>query len=445
MQIRKKISEVVNKTPNRKKIINNVSWAVAGKVVNVLYALFIGVLVARFLGPEQFGLMNYVISYVTLFSIVATFGMDNIEVRELSRNPEKRNVILGTALIFRLALSIITIALIFLTLLIFESDRFTSIMVMVYSTFLIANSFNIIRNYFTSIVLNEYVVKTEILRTLVAACIKIVLLLSHSSLSLFIIANTFDFFFIAAGYVYAYRKKVDSFRNWQFDLSILKFLARESFPLLLSGTAVIVYQRIDQVMIRNMIDNEALGQFSVATRMVNLIIFIPSIIATTIAPILVKELKVSYESYKKMRQEFVDIMVWSSIIMSLLISLGANIVITLLFGIEYKESIDVLQIMSWKTIGVALSSASGQLIIIEGKQKLVVLRNFIGVGICVILNLILIPKFGIIGSAWTTIISLLFAGFFSNYIIRPFREIFKIQTLALFLGWRTGIRMLKSK
>lgn len=445
MQFIQKIRNVLTKTQSRKKIVKNISWAVTGKVVNVLYSLFIGVLIARYLGPEQFGLMSYIISYVTLFSIIAAFGMDNIEVRELSKNHDVRDVILGSAFIFRIALSIVTIGIIFITLLIFESDRLTFTLVMVYSTYLIASSFNVIRNYFTSIVLNEYVVKTEITRTIIGAVIKIFLLISHSSLSLFIIANTFDFFFIAGGYIYSYRKKVDSLRNWQLDLLTVKFLAKESFPLLLSGTAVIVYQRIDQVMIRNMIDNEALGQFSVAVRMVNIIIFIPSVIATTVSPLLVKELNKNYESYKKKRQQFVAIMVWSTIGMSLLISLSASIVINLLFGAKYNDAIKVLQIMSWKTVGIALSSASGQLIIIEGKQKLVVLRNLVGVIVCVLFNLLLIPKFGIIGSAWTTIIAVIFAGYIANYMISPFREIFKIQTIALFLGWKSGIRILKSK
>lgn len=445
MQIISKIKNTLFGTANRAKIVKNVSWAVAGKVVNVLYGLFIGVLVARYLGPEQFGLMNYVISYVTLFSIIAAFGMDNIEIRELAKNQTKRDVILGSAFLFRLVLSVLTLVLIYVTLLIFESDRFTMVMVMVYSLYLIASSFNVIRNYFTSIVLNEYVVKTEIARTLVGAVIKILLLVYKCSLTWFIVANTFDFFLIAGGYIFSYRKKVGTLGNWKFNLSVVKFLARESFPLLLSGTAIIIYQRIDQVMIRNMIDNEALGQFSVAVRIVNLIIFIPSVIASTVAPILVNELKTNYELYKKKRQQFVDIMIWSSIFMALLVSLFAHIVITLLFGIKYQEAIGVLQIMAWKAVGIAMLSASGQLIIIEGKQKMVAIRNFIGVGVCVILNFILIPKFGILGSAWTTIISVLFAGYFANSFLAPFREIFKIQTLAIILGWKTGIKMLNLK
>ncbi|MFV0267233.1 MAG: flippase [Draconibacterium sp.] len=445
MQVIRNIKYTLFGTANRTKIFRNVSWAVAGKIVNVLYGLIIGVLVARYLGPEQFGLMSYVTSYVTLFSIIATFGMDNIEVRELTKNPENRDVILGSSFSFRLILSFFAIILVLITLLIFESDSFTIIMVMIYSSYLIAGSFNVIKNYFTSILLNEYVVKTEIIRTFFGAGIKGVLLFQHCSLKWFIIANTIDFFLIAGGYVYSYRKKVDMLGKWKLNFSMIKFLANESFPLLLSGAAVVVYQRIDQVMIRNMIDNEALGQFSVALRVADMIIFVPSVIATTITPILVQELNKGYDAYKRKRRQFVDLMIWSSIIMSLFISVVANLMITLLFGIKYQEAVGVLQIMAWKTVGIALSSASGQLIIIEGKQKFVVFRNVIGVILCVAFNFILIPRFGIIGSAWTTLISVFFAGYIANYLIPPFREIFRLQTSSLLLGWRSGLKILKSK
>lgn len=422
---------------NRNKAIKNIFWAVIGKLINILSGLFVGILVARYLGPEDFGLMNYVISYVTLFSILASFGLDNIEIRELAKGNYNKDLILGTAFNIRIGFASLALFLIVFTLYLFESDVFTSTMVLIYSSSLLLSSFNVIRNYFTSIVLNEYVVKTEIFRTILGAVIKIVLLLLHLPLYSFIIATAFDFLLIAGGYVYSYQKNVGLISLWQFNRNIAKVLILESFPLLLSGAALIVYQRIDQVMIRNMMDNNSLGQFSVASKLTELVIFFPSIIAQTLTPLLIGAHKHSEEKYKVKSKQFMDFMIWGSIIVAFLVSITAKWAILVLYGEAYIAAIPVLQIMAWKAVGIALSSASGQLIIIEGLQKYAILRNLFGCLICVSLNLLLIPHWGIIGSAWATIITVFVSGYFSNYCIKPFRHIFKIQFVSMFTGWRS--------
>ncbi len=431
-----KILKYLNLKNNHIKIIKNVYWSVIGKVVGILSSFFIGVYVAKYLGPEQYGIMSYVISYVTLFSILANFGLDNIEVRELSKNNIDKNIILGTAYTIRICLSLFTILLIFISLLIFEADSFTFWMIMVYSLTLIFSSFNVVRNYFTSIIFNEYVIKTEIFRTLIGAGIKIYLLMNHYSLSWFISASVLEFLLIAGGYIFSYRQKVESITNWKFNLKVSQILIKESFPLLLSGTAVIIYTKIDQIMIRNMIDNEALGNFSIASKFNELTIFIPAVIAQTVTPILVQSHQKNIIEYEQKKQMFLGIMFWSSFLMALTISLASNSIITLLFGNKYHEAIPVLQILAWQAVFVALFASSGQLIIIEKLQKFAVLRNIFGCVVSIVLNFLLIPLFGIIGSAIATIATMAFSGYISHIFIRPFRSIFKLQTKAIFFGWR---------
>ena len=193
---------------NTIKILSNVAWAMGGKIVNMAGTLLVGILVARYLGPEQYGLMNYVISYVSIFSVLSTFGLDNIEIRELSRKPENKNIILGTCLRIRIVCSTMAFLVILVTLMIFEADRFTALMIICYSLTLYSNCFNLVRNYFTSIVKNEYVVKSEIARTIIGASIKIVLLLIKAPLEYFIIATLFDTFLVASGYCLSYKKTI---------------------------------------------------------------------------------------------------------------------------------------------------------------------------------------------------------------------------------------------
>lgn len=431
------IDKILNKTKlsvNRRKVLRNIYWAVLGKVVHVINALLIGIMVARYLGPDQYGLMNYVISYVMLFSVFASFGLDGIEIRELSKSGSDRDAILGTAFSLRLAFALIAILLILLTLLWFESDGYIFAMVMVYSLMLVCSSLKVIRNYFTSIVRNEYVVKTEITRTVVGALLKVMLLFVHASLTWFIVVSTFDFVIIGGGYLYSYRKKVGNVQEWKFDPAIAKMLLRSSFPLLLSGTAIIIYQKIDAVLIRNMLNTSAVGQFSVAAKITQLSIFVPLVVAQTITPLLVKVHQESESRYLKKSRQFMDIMVWSGVAMATVMCIFAAPAIKILYGEEYICAISVLQIMAWKTVCMALLSASGQLIIIENLQRYVVFRNLTGCILSVLLNLLLIPRWGVVGSATATVVAVAFAGFISHILIPPYKQIFMRQTNSIIFG-----------
>lgn len=426
---------------NKKKVFANIFWAMTGKIVNMAGALLVGILVARYLGPSRYGLMNYVISYVALFTVISNFGLDDIEIRELSRQPEKKDFILGTCIRIRFCFALLAFLLIVVTLFIFKTDVFTTIMILVYALTLFTGCFNIIRNYFTSIVKNEYVVKSEISRTIIGACIKIVLLWIKAPLEFFIVATMFDTVLVASGYCISYKRTVGKMSNWRYDSSIVPFYIREAFPLVLSGAAVIIYQRIDQVMIGNMIDKESVGYFATAGKFLDLILFLPMVLTQTITPLLVKAKERDREEYESKKQQFVSIVVWVAILLSVFVSLFAYWLIHFTYGDKYLLAVPILQIMAFKTVGMALSSSSGQIIIMERIQKWAFIRNIIGCLICVGFNLLLIPRFGVIGSAWVTILTVAFTGCLANIFIPPYHKIMKIQLNALFLGWKELIHI----
>ena len=422
---------------NKRKVLTNVFWAMLGKIVSMLGALFVGILVARYLGPAQYGLMNYVISYVTLFSVIASFGMTNIEVRELSNANDNKDIILGTCFRLRFFFSTIAYLILALSLFIYKADSFTTTMILLYGvTLYTSNCFELIRNYFTSILKNEYVVKSEIARTLIGACIKIFLLYIHAPLSFFIAAVVLDSIMVSSGYVISYNKEVGSMRGWKFDKAFVPYIVRQSFPLLLSGAAIIIYQRIDQVMIGNMIDKESVGYFATACKFLEVVLYIPTILVQTITPLLVQWKAEDENKYNVMSQRFINIVVWTSILMALFVSLISYWLIRYTYGMMYIAAVPILQIMAWKVVGMALSSTGGQLIIIEKKQKWAVIRNLCGCVVCVLLNLLFIPRYGAVGSAIVTICTVMTSGYLANVLIPPYRTFFKMETIALVTGWK---------
>ena len=426
---------------NAIKITKNVSWAIAGKTVSLLGGLLVGIFVARYLGPEQYGLMNYVISYVCIFQVFATFGLDSIEIREESRYPEERDVIIGTAFTIKIILAAITIAAVAVSVMITETNSFTRWMIMLYSISIVLNSLNVIRNHFTSLVWNEYVVKTEISRTVIGALIKIGLLFAEAGLGWFIAVYTFDFVLLASGYCTSYKLKIDKIKLWRFDIKWAKYLVSQSFPLMLTGAAVMIYQRIDQVMIGKMADSASVGQFSVASKFVEVLIFVPTIIAQTVAPILIRTREKDGDEYKKKSQMFINVTIWGSIFMAAVTSLISYYLVIWTFGKAYLPAVLILQILSFKAVSVALSNTAGQLLIIEGLQKYAILRDGFGCIICMIFNLLLIPRFGTTGAAVVAILSNLSAGYIADLFIPKYRHLFRMQTKALLLGWKDILKI----
>ncbi|MCQ2095940.1 MAG: flippase [Bacteroidaceae bacterium] len=401
----------------------------------MLGVLIVGIFVARYLGEEQYGLMNYVMSYVAIFQVLADFGLDNIQIREEAKDISKKDVLIGTTLILKLMFALAAITLIAITTFIFESDSTTQWLVMLYSSSVILNTTWVFRNHFTSIVWNEYIVKTEISRTIIGALVKVLLLYTHASLTWFVASLVFDAMLLASGYTLSYSRKVSSVTHCRFDKGIAKELVRQSFPLLLSGAAIVIYCKIDQVMIAKLLNNAQLGIYSVAIQFTNVLIFVPTIISQTIAPVLVRVRATDEQRYQMLASQFMDATIWICVIIAVVISLLSYPLVLLTFGAAYIHAAPILAVMAFKVIGDALSQTSGQLMIIEGIQKYASIRNCIGCLVCVILNLLLLERYGTIGAAFISIITIVSSGFLANLLIPRYRHIFLLQAKTLCIGW----------
>ncbi len=428
-------------TGNKRKIVNNLLWATGGKVINLGGSLILGIIVARYLGPEQYGLMNYVISYAFLFQTLACFGLDSIEVREEAAGKVPFTTIIGTAFWIKVVLGAVCIVLSIVTAFVMGEDSYTVALIAMYSCYIVFNSFVVIRNYFTSLVQNKYIVLSEIFRTFVGIAIKLTLWALDCSLTWFVAAFAFDYVLLAGGYISSYRHKIGSMRYWHFSMSYAKYMMKESFPLLLTNAAVIIYQRIDQVMIGNMVSKTDVGFFSVAAKFVEVMIFIPATIAHTISPVLVQLLDKSREAYTVKAQQYLNITVWTCILCSIGVSVISYWIVLYTFGTEYLPAAAILQVLSFKMVSVALSNGGGIMVIVERLQKWVFFRDVLGCIVCVGLNWWLLPKYGAIAAAFVAIAANLAAGYLADLLVPAYRHIFRQQTKALFLGWRDLIHI----
>ena len=427
----------MNITANRRNILSNLGWSVLGKVVSLSGSLLVGLLIARYLGPERWGLLNYIISEVFLFQVFAVFGLDSIEIREQARCPDEVHSIMGTAFVIRLVLAFFALIALVVTAWTSESDNYTALMLSIYGFTMLFSTLNVIRNHFMAKVQNKYVVKSEISRTLVGMILKLVLFFFGIGLTGFILATAFDSILLASGYVVSYRRKVGSFRQWRFDIGWCRLLLRESFPLMLTSAAVMVYQRIDQVMIGRMIDKQAVGYFSTASRFVEVLVYVPMMLSQTISPVLTRIRTYNEEAYRERAQFFMNVSVWVSLVLSGVMSALSYWIVTILLGPHYLPSVSVLQIMSFKAASVALSSTAGAMIVVEGLQRWTLVRDLFGCMVCVLLNYFLLPHYGIVAAAFVAIASNVAAGWLADMFVPSYRHLFRMQTKALLFGWRS--------
>ncbi len=295
------------------KYFKNTSWLFGEKILRMIVGLFVGIWVARYLGPEQFGLFSYAQSFVGLFTAIATLGLDGIVIRELVKDESKRDVLLGTA--FRLKLIGAFGVLLFLAVAVnfTSNDHYTNILIFIIASATIFQSLNVIDMYFQSKVLSKYVVYANIISLFISTIIKIILLLNEAPLIAFAWVILFDSFVLAMGFLYFYLHNHLSFRVWKFEKSVAISLLKDSWPLILSGIVISIYMKIDQVMIKEMLDSEAVGQYAAAVRLSEAWYFIPMVIASSLFPAIINAKKQSEELYYARLQKLYDLMVWMAI------------------------------------------------------------------------------------------------------------------------------------
>ena len=418
------------------RYFKNTSWLFAEKILRMTVGLFVGIWVARYLGPEQFGLLSYAQSFVGLFTAFATLGLDGIVIRELVKDESRVNELLGTAFWLKVVGAFLVLGFLAIAVNFTSNDTATNYLIFIIASATIFQSFNVIDMYFQAKVMSKYVVYANVISLFLSTLVKIALILNEAPLMAFAWVVLFDSFVLAMGFIYFYIKNNSELiiKNLTFKRETAASLLRDSWPLILSGIVISIYMKIDQVMIKEMLGSEAVGQYAAAVRLSEAWYFIPIVITSSLFPAIINAKKVSEELYYARLQKLYDLMVWMAIAIALPMTFLSDWVVELLYGGQYNEAGGVLMIHIWAGVFVFLLVSSGRWFIIENLTRLALLRNLIGAIINIILNYFFIKLFGIVGAAYSTLISYAFAAYFFDLISSKTRVQFFIKTKTIFIG-----------
>ncbi len=415
------------------KYFKNTSWLFGEKILRMVVGLFVGIWVARYLGPEQFGLFSYAQSFVALFSIIATLGLNSIVVRELVKKELDKNILIGTSFIMMFFASLFVIGLLFIATFFTSNDTYTNILIFILASATIFQSFNVIDFYFQSKVLSKYVVYANISMLFLSSIVKIGLILVNAPLMSFVFVVLFDSIVLALGFIYFYKKNHQEFKNWKFDKKIALFLLKDSYPLIIAGVINSIYMKVDQVMIKEILDNTQVGYYAAAVKLSEVWFGIGVIICNSLFPAIVNAKKVSEELYYQRIYKLFLFLVVIAYILSIIVYFLSDYIILFLYGKEFIEASSVLAIHIFSAIFVYLGVSSGRWLIIENKTLLNLYRNIFGMIINVVLNIIFIPKFGIVGAAYASLIAYITAFYVMDIFQKGTRNIFYLKTKSLLL------------
>ncbi len=412
------------------KYFKNTSWLFFEKVLRMTVGLFVGVWVARYLGPNRFGLLSYAQSFVALFATFATLGLDGIVVRELVKDENNANVILGTAFGLKFLGSICVLIILYVAVNFTSNDSHTNLLIFIIASATIFQSFNVIDFYFQSKVLSRYVVYANTISLLFSSFAKIICIIVKAPLEAFVWLILFDSVILALGLIYFYIKNFRIPLKFNISKIIALSLLRDSWPLMLSGAMGAIYMKVDQVMLKEMLDDNAIGQYAAATRISELWYFIPVVICGSLFPAIINAKQISERLYYERLENLYSFMVILALSVSLLMTFFGDWVSLILYGEQFNEVGYILIIHIWSGVFVFLGVAAGKWVLNENLLANALLRTFIGACLNVVLNYIFIIQFGVIGAAYSTLITYAFVNYLSLGMFKKTRKCFYSQTKA---------------
>jgi PST family polysaccharide transporter len=413
--------------PGLRRILGNMGWLFFDRVVRMGMGLFVGVWVARYLGPTQFGSLNFAVAFVALFGSVTTLGLDGIVMREVLHSPQETYEILGTTFALRAISGFLGVgASIAILRLIQPQDRQSLVLVSIYSLTLVFQAFDTIDSFFQSQVQSRITVWAKNGAFLVFAAVRVLLIHAKAPLWTFIAAMTGEIALGAVGLVVGYRLSNGHIFSWRSRKKKMAQLLNQGWPIIFSGLAIMVYMRLDMVMLKMMQGDFAVGLYAAATRVSEVWYFIPTAIVSSVSPAIIRA-KDNPELFQSRIRRLFSLMTLSACVIGSIVALASHAIIRMLYSDSYSGAAPVLAVHVWASIFVFLGVAQSPWNLSKNLLKLSLCWTALGGIINVAMNIYLIPRYSAMGAAISTVASYAVAGVFANLLSAQTRPIFYMQ------------------
>lgn len=416
------------------RVFKNASWIIGCKIVQSVLGLVISMLTARYLGPSNFGLINYAASLVTFVTPIMMLGFDAILVQEIVLRPESEGETLGTAIFLNLISSVFSImGVISFVYVANYGEKETLVVCALYSLLLAARAFEMLYYWFQAKLLSKYTSIVSLVAYTLVALYKIFLLVTQKSIYWFAISNVLDYLIIAIGLFGVYKK----LGNQKLSISITagKKMFQKSKYYIVSSMMVTIFAQTDRIMLKLMIDDAATGYYSAAVACAGMTSFIFAAIIDSARPSIFEAQKCDKKKFEANISRLYSIIIYFALLQSLFIALFSKIIIYILYGESYEAAVSALRIIVWYTTFSYLGSVRNIWILAENKQQYLWIVNLSGAVMNICLNVLLIPMLGIIGASVASLFTQIFTNVIVGYIIKPLRYNNKLMMRGMNPKW----------
>lgn len=404
-----------------KRYFANTGWMFFGQMFSLLVSFFIGAWLARYLGPENYGVFNYAIAFVGLFGVIAPLGIDAILSRELITYPEKSDELMGTAFVLKIIGGFIAFSLTCVAAYFLETDYLIKFIIVIFSFNFLFAPLNVIATFFNSNVKAKNNVLVITITTVLISILKIGLILSGLGILWLSVIFLLEAFFQSFGLFIIYKNNGFFIKKWVFNRNLSLNFLKKSLFLMLASAAAVIYLKIDQVMIGKMMNSANVGLYAAAVKLSDIWYFVPGMICGSLFPAIINAKKSNQELYKNRLKNLYLLMFLLSVAIALPISLLSKQLMFWIFGNDYISAASVLSIYVWAGVGVFLGTAVNQYLMSENMLRTIFILNILTMATNIVLNLYFIPLIGLNGAAIATLISYLII----PVIILFFSEFFK--------------------
>ncbi len=416
----------------KSKVVKNAGWLIGGKLMNKVLAFIVGILTARYLGPGNYGLINYAAAYTSFFAALCSLGINSVIVKNFVDHPAEEGETIGTTLLLRAISSFLSAMMILGIVFIVDREEPVTIAVVgLCSAGMIFQIFDTFDYWFQSRLQSKYSTIASLTAYVVMSAYKIILLMTGKSVEWFAVATSLDYIVVAAVLMTVYFRKKG--QKLTASRAKAKELLQSSSSFIISGLMVSIYASTDKLMLKQMLSRESVGYYSLAVSISTMWAFVLSAIIDSLYPGIVQSFNRDRNQFERKNRQLYAIVFYISLCMSVVICVIAGPVISVLYGESYLEAIVPLRVVVWYTAFSYLGVARNAWMVCERKQKYLKYLYSSAAVINVILNLALIPSFGTAGAAAASLITQISTSMILPVIIKPLRPNAKLMWDAVML------------
>lgn len=420
------------KTLLRRKTIQNANWLIGGKIIQMILSLFIGLITARYLGPGNYGLINYGTAYTTFFSSLCTLGLNGILVKEMIDYPDSEGEIVGTSIVIRELSSIFSLLTIVGCTIVFDkSDNLTTAVVILCNISLLFQVFDTFNFWFQAHLMSKYTAIATLIAYIIVSIYRIILLIGGLDVRWFAFATSVDYIVIAVFLLCIYKKC--SKQKLSFSSIRAKNMLRKSYHFILSGMMVSIYNSTDRLMLKQMLSETSVGYYSTAISICTMWAFVLVAVIDSMTPGIMQYFKSDKDKYEKRNKQLYAMIFYLSSFVSLILCVFGKLIIGILYGKQYLSAVDPLRVITWYVAFSYLGSARNAWLVCENKQSYLKYIYVFAAIANIILNYLFIPIWGATGAAVASLITQFCTCIVFPSFLKPLRANSKLMINAIFL------------